>query len=231
MRTVPRNKCYQVVGLMLAAHTAGDFLKQPVTIREITEAFVLHAYDGEMLYYGAEEGLLIPYSDRWPAVSEEKLEHKLVDALTHLLNGKWWDLPFVEDDLLVEYSQMMILKKDAGPVWERLWACLFDAEALPPDQFLVGAEDSHRSKANNLIESDRPADKSCPVDGGAHIEGETYSRLVRAIASFPQRYPDYRDRPPKLDDDVRQWMKDALLARSDAECRVFGAILREHFKI
>jgi hypothetical protein len=216
---------------MLAAHTAGDFLKQPVTIREITEAFVVHAYEGQMLYCGSDNGLLVPYADQWPAMSEEKLEYKLFDAVSHLLNGKWWDLPLVDDDLLVEYSQMMILKNDAGPVWERLWACLFDAEVLPPDQFLVGAEATPPSKANTPIEIDRPAVGSDSVNGGAQIEGETYNRLVRALASFPQRYPEYRDRPPKLDDDVRPWMAETGLAVSDAERRVFGAILREHFKI
>src|SRR5574343_1223365 len=190
MKTVPRNKCYQGVGLMLAAHTAGDFLKQPVTIREITEAFVLHAYDGEMLYCGSEKGLLISYADRWPAVSEEKLEYKLVDALTHLLNGKWRDLPFVEDDLLVEYSQMMILKADAGPIWERLWACLFDAEVLPPDQFLVGPEAATSPATTNSSNMDTHSGCSTSADEVAQIEGETYNRLLRVIATFPQRYPD-----------------------------------------
>lgn len=63
------------------------------------------------------------------------------------------------------------------------------------------------------------------------IHGATFNRLRRAIASFPSRYPDYQAKPPKLDDDVRPWLKETGLAENDAERRVFGAIIREHFQL
>lgn len=67
--------------------------------------------------------------------------------------------------------------------------------------------------------------------GVAEITGPTFARLKRAIAAFPTRYPAYQTRPPKLDDDVRKWLSDTHLAESEAERRVFGAIIREHFKL
>lgn len=63
------------------------------------------------------------------------------------------------------------------------------------------------------------------------IRSVTFDRLLRAVADFPTRYPDYRTRQPKLDDDVRVWLKDQRIAENDAEKRVFGRILSEHFKL
>ncbi len=62
-------------------------------------------------------------------------------------------------------------------------------------------------------------------------QGPTHARLMRAIASFPTRYPDYRTKPPKLDADVRPWLTEAGLAENVPEQRVFGAVLREHFQL
>ena len=67
--------------------------------------------------------------------------------------------------------------------------------------------------------------------GVAEITGPTFSRLQRAIAAFPDKYPGYQERTPKLDDDIRPWLKEVGLAESDAERRVFGAIIREHFQL
>jgi hypothetical protein len=69
------------------------------------------------------------------------------------------------------------------------------------------------------------------TDTEAKIKGDTHARLQRAIDSFTSRYPDYVTKPPKLDADVRPWLKESELAESDAERRVFGAIIREHFKL
>lgn len=63
------------------------------------------------------------------------------------------------------------------------------------------------------------------------ITGAIFDRLQRAILIFPTRYPDYQTRPPKLDVDVRPWLKESGLGENDAERRVFGAIIREHFKL
>lgn len=62
-----------------------------------------------------------------------------------------------------------------------------------------------------------------------HIAGKTHERLERAICDFPSRYPEYKTRTPKLDDDVRPWVKNGGYARNDREAHVFGVILLEHF--
>lgn len=69
------------------------------------------------------------------------------------------------------------------------------------------------------------------VQGQQVITGPTFERLQRAIAAFPGRYVDYQTRPPKLDSDVRPWLKEVKLANSDREAHVFGAIVAEHFKL
>ena len=63
------------------------------------------------------------------------------------------------------------------------------------------------------------------------INSQVFARLKSAIDVFPAKYPDYQSRPPKLDDDVRAWLKDERFAQNDTEKRVFGAILAEHFEI
>lgn len=62
-----------------------------------------------------------------------------------------------------------------------------------------------------------------------HIAGKTHECLERAIQDFPSRYPEYKTRTPKLDDDVRPWLKSCGYARNDREAHVFGVILLEHF--
>ncbi len=61
------------------------------------------------------------------------------------------------------------------------------------------------------------------------IRGATIARLQRAIAAFPTRYPQYSERFPKLDSDVRPWLKEAGIAANDREVHVFSSILSEHF--
>lgn len=67
--------------------------------------------------------------------------------------------------------------------------------------------------------------------GVVEISGQTFSRLRRTIAAFPERYPDYQSQPPKLKDDVRVWLKETALAVNDREAHVFGTIIAEHFKL
>lgn len=68
-------------------------------------------------------------------------------------------------------------------------------------------------------------------DGGIGIpRGKTAERLTQAIANFPSRYPDYKSKSPKLDDDIRPWLKSAY-GISDREAHVFGTIISEHFEL
>lgn len=63
------------------------------------------------------------------------------------------------------------------------------------------------------------------------INSAAYDRLQRSIEAFPRDYPDYTKRPPKLDTDIRPWLKKSLYATNDREAHVFGVILSEHFKL
>lgn len=68
------------------------------------------------------------------------------------------------------------------------------------------------------------------TQGSKGLNGKTIERLGKAIADFPSRYPEYETRQPKLDDDIRPWLKTTYGA-SDREAHVFGAILSEHFNL
>lgn len=61
------------------------------------------------------------------------------------------------------------------------------------------------------------------------ISGRVFANLLRAIAAFPTRYPQYSERFPKLDSDVRPWLKESGIATNDREAHVFSSILSEHF--
>ena len=59
----------------------------------------------------------------------------------------------------------------------------------------------------------------------------TLVRLNQAIAAFPETYPEFRSRPPKLEEDVRAWLKDSQIASSAREAHVFGTVLAEMFEL
>lgn len=63
------------------------------------------------------------------------------------------------------------------------------------------------------------------------ISSPTFSRIQKAVEAFPLKYPNYAESPPKLDIDVRVWLKTSGLAINDTEKRVFGTILFEHFNL
>lgn len=68
------------------------------------------------------------------------------------------------------------------------------------------------------------------AESNQKIAGKTFELLQRGVAAFPARYPEYSSKPPKLDVDIRPWLKEAFNA-SDREAHVFGAIIAEHFKL
>lgn len=61
------------------------------------------------------------------------------------------------------------------------------------------------------------------------IDSATYNRINRAISAFPTRYPEYLKKPPKLENDVRPWLKEVNIATNDREAFVFSTIIAEHF--
>lgn len=62
------------------------------------------------------------------------------------------------------------------------------------------------------------------------IAGPTFASLMQAIDEFPTTYPDYRENPPKLDNDVRPWLVEQFGCNA-REKHVFGQIIAEHFKL
>lgn len=61
------------------------------------------------------------------------------------------------------------------------------------------------------------------------ISGQIFGKLQCAIAAFPSKYPDYQTKRPKLNNDIRPWLR--TLGTNDREAHVFGAIIVEHFKL
>lgn len=119
----------------------------------------------------------------------------------------------------------------AGLVWQgRAWQKFNDQQNRSN---LIQRELNAEHEANNFFE----LEGGCKTFSGPatssddEISGSIFERLQRAITSFPTRYPEYSTKPPKLDDDVRRWLEESGIVENQAERRVFGAIIREHFKL
>lgn len=98
-----------------------------------------------------------------------------------------------------------------------------------PEEVIVSVDAIPASWVQSIDEAE--SRNSQDGNGIVTMSGKTFERIQRAIAAFPERYPDYKVRAPKLDDDVRPWLKETGLAESESERRVFGAIIREHFQL
>jgi hypothetical protein len=61
------------------------------------------------------------------------------------------------------------------------------------------------------------------------ITGKTYATLRKAIDDFPAHYPNFSTRQPKLDSDLRPWLK-AQYSLADRDVAVFSNIISEHFE-
>ena len=59
------------------------------------------------------------------------------------------------------------------------------------------------------------------------IGGKTFSKLMASIRAYEDKY---QGRSPKLDIDVRPWLRSDINC-SEREAHVFGAIISEHFNI
>jgi len=128
------------------------------------------------------------------------------DYVCQALHNDWWSRPDLLDERL----------GSRGVLRDELAISNIDAVRLLD---IVGSE----SECNNAA----PQGNS----GVVEIHGQTFARLQRTIAAFPVRYPDYKAKPPKMDIDVRPWLKETGLANSDREAHVFGVIVAEHFKL
>lgn len=109
---------------------------------------------------------------------------------------------------------------------------LFFRGDLPADSGIETLRQSYRMHLfPDAINQEEEVKWVAPIRPSYEIESETLAQVERAIAAFPQRYPGYKTRPPKLGDDVRPWLIEASIARNDREAHVFSAIIREHFKL
>lgn len=85
--------------------------------------------------------------------------------------------------------------------------------------------------AFNRHEKNEAENKTTQYPENFEITGNTYNGICKAIAEFPTQYPDYKNRSPKLDADIRPWLKEVGIAKNDRESHVFGSIISEHFKL
>lgn len=156
----------------------------------------------------------LPESGGLPYVFDERSP---ADLRCGFFNSHWWDQARVSrlEKMASEFGGRNVDLEDT----QRLALMMNDAEELK--RAIAGHCAKHDSQFNS------PSD----VVASEVISGDTIGRIQRAIAAFPGRYPEYKTKPPKLDDDVRPWLKEVGLAANDAERRVFGTIIREHFKL
>lgn len=93
--------------------------------------------------------------------------------------------------------------------------------------------DEQRRRAEAINEAFTSGNQSAIQNSDAvmvRIRGAAFVRLQRAIKAFPGKYPEYQTKPPKLDADVRAWLK-CSCCTNDREAFVFGTIIAEHFKL
>lgn len=63
-------------------------------------------------------------------------------------------------------------------------------------------------------------------------DSPVYDRLLAILKAFPQKYPDHKLRPPKLYNDVHDWLKEKPFPGcNSSEVLVFGTVIRDHFKL
>lgn len=236
---LPKRRCYSLIQIICAAVSAGEGMGEPVSIAEATDALYRIYPQGnpcEMLHDGSWRSLTEPYSAKFQYTGVE-LENKMIDSVCELLNDRWWEPlhPVLgsASKKAEKYENILVAKNDAEAIWKRMWPILFDGEPAILKQFVsldpVRYSESDSVTPNSLLHNP-VTDVIGSTQSNAPIQGETIARLQRAIAAFPSRYPDHRTRPPKLDSDVRPWMKEVGLTINDAEMRVFGKIIYEHFK-
>ena len=154
--------------------------------------------------------------------------------------GEYGMIPFTDDDY-VFMSRLgrhsMDIRTGIYPEWIKRYSFkgsdlaahdLFFRGDLPDDSGI----DALRCAYHRHLFPDGLSDKVC-LDGdpAVTINSKTHESLLRAIADFPSRYPESRNKPPKLDADVRPWLKSGGYASSDREAHVFGSIISEQFKL
>jgi len=214
-RPIPKTRAVSITQIIRAVSAASD---GAVTVPEVADAINnKDIYDGDsmMIYRGDGYGLADPLCNR---TIEGAGYNKRVDTITELFNVYFWDNPDATISK-IHVDDLLVLKEDGAEIFSRLWAFFFPGkEALALDELL--------NTNPPTVAHFRDAKIGPPL-----IIGDTFARLKRAIEAFPARYPDHGTKPPKLNDDVRQWLRDSKIAENEREAHVFGAIIAEHFGI
>lgn len=193
-----------------------------VSVPELADA-LSRTYDGDAmaLFDGGGYGLASVMGD---CLGDVPGYNYRVDTVADIYNSCYWRNPNATVRKM-PVQDIMMMRIDAFSLAGLLWEFFFPGTKLTADFSTFSREiDNHRESMQFIDNSDKQS-------RSLEIYGSTFTRLQRAIAAFPERYPEYKTRPPKLDDDVRQWLKEVGLAETEAERRVFGTIIREHFEL
>lgn len=178
---------------------------------EITDALAC-AIDDVMMYDGSYRSLCD--SINGDLRSENDGRECRREIIYELFNSKYWRSDDIGSGSIwyngqkISVNDLMVEDVDGEAISHSLWGFFYPGEI-----------------ASQQLPAPIPSSEI--VSG---ISGQTFDRLCRAIAAFPERYPEYQSKPPKLNDDVRAWLK-ANYGASDREAHVFGAIISEHFKL
>lgn len=189
-----------------------------VSVPELADA-LSRTYDGDAiaLFDGGGYGLASVMGD---GLGDVPGYNYRVDTVADIYNSRYWNIPNATVRKM-PVRDIMITRTDAFSLATLLWEFFFPGTKLTTDFSVFSHEiDNHRESIQST--DNRERQKIC---------GATFNRLQRAIAAFPDQYPDHQLKPPKLKDDVRVWLKNAALAASDREAHVFGTIITEHFKL
>lgn len=223
---MPKSRLVSIDGILKGIEKLS---KGQLTMHEITDA-LNRAMDGNVMIYDGSRKGLCPAIDGFPD-DEYSGFNKRQDIITDLFNSKYWERQhcvFKGYDGKIDVSDYLVLRDEAAIIARRLWWFFFPNRGIDTDAVL-GLKANPVPDGIQATPSTEPS-QECAISPPA-IHGQTFDRLQRVIAAFPTRYPEYKSKPPKLDDDVRPWLKESGLGENDAERRVFGAIIREHFKL
>jgi hypothetical protein len=217
---VARHKLVPILSVLESVKEQDENL----TADEIADALTRVADGDYMIYDGESDGLCTP-KDGNPDVEHDGW-NKRTDLFTEFFNQKYW-----RDDRapysFLKLSSLMLLREDAEKLANALWVFFNSDNVCEKKDFRFSVDATAKTNPPYVITAKEVSSR----DSSSTINGATFAKLQRAIAAFPSRYPDHATRLPKLDADLRPWLKEAGMATNDREAHVFGAILLEHFEL
>ena len=143
----------------------------------------------------------LPYSGGLPYVFDDR-SHE--DLRCGFFNSHWWDqervsrLEEIASEVggcnidLEDTRQLAFMKTDA----EKLFQEVVD-EFIRPEKEMQLAYEEWCSNKNKAKQGNSDV---------VEITGQTFERLQRAVAAFPVRYPDYKNKFPKLEKGLSEFL-------------------------